>query len=380
MLSETILEETTMADRPTEALVMDALRTVQEPDLHRDLVTLNMIRDVVIGADGAVSLTVVLTTPACPLKALIERDVVAAVTKVAGVTGVKVNMSSAVTSTQRPEDLAPGVRNIIGIASGKGGVGKSTVAANLAVALAKSGARVGLLDADIYGPNIPLMMGLVHEQPAVEKHKGPDGADIDMIVPLESLNVKVMSMGFLIDEDQPVIWRGPMLNSALRQFLGQVDWGELDYLIVDMPPGTGDVQISLVQLVKVTGIVIVTTPQDVALQDVRKGLMMFKSQNVPILGIVENMSYFECPKCGDRTRIFGEGGGEKIANTYAVPFLGEIPLTAAVRIAGDSGEPIVEGDPDSPQAQIFREVAERLAAQISIRNFGEAQAPAPVAE
>jgi ATP-binding protein involved in chromosome partitioning len=248
---------------------------------------------------------------------------------------------------------------------------------NLAVALANSGARVGILDADIYGPNIPLMLGLTGSQPELVQRPGPDGETEDLIVPLKRLGLKVMSMGFLIDEDQPVVWRGPMLNSALRQFLGQVDWGELDYLIVDLPPGTGDVQISLVQLVKVTGIVCVTTPQAVALQDVKKGIMMFKSQNVPILGVIENMSYYLCPDCGRKEHIFGQGGGQNLASAYDLPFLGEIPLSPAVRECGDSGEPIVTAEPDSLQARVFSEVAERLAAQVSIKNFAQATAPAP---
>jgi ATP-binding protein involved in chromosome partitioning len=236
------------------------------------------------------------------------------------------------------------VRNIIGIASGKGGVGKSTVSVNLAVALAQAGARVGLLDADIYGPNIPLMVGVLDQQPQVVLMQDAAGNDVEMLLPVEKHGIKIMSMGFLIGDDQPVIWRGPMLNSALRQFLAQVSWGDLDYLIVDLPPGTGDVQISLIQLVRVTGIVHVTTPQDVALQDVRKGLMMFKSQSIPLLGVIENMSYFVCPHCDERT---------------------------------DKGVPVILGHPDSIHAKKFHEVAEHLAAQVSIRNFEQSKQDVP---
>jgi ATP-binding protein involved in chromosome partitioning len=336
-----------------------------------------MIRDLEISADNEVTLTVVLTTPACPLKSKIENDVRTAVMQVPGVRTVSVNLSSNVTSTLRQQDLAPGVRNIIGIASGKGGVGKSTVSVNLAVALAQAGARVGLLDADIYGPNIPLMVGVLDQQPQVVLMQDAAGNDVEMLLPVEKHGIKIMSMGFLIGDDQPVIWRGPMLNSALRQFLAQVSWGDLDYLIVDLPPGTGDVQISLIQLVRVTGIVHVTTPQDVALQDVRKGLMMFKSQSIPLLGVIENMSYFVCPHCDERTDVFSHGGGEKVASSYDVAFLGELPLAPEVRIGGDKGVPVILGHPDSIHAKKFHEVAEHLAAQVSIRNFEQSKQDVP---
>ncbi|RMH27364.1 MAG: iron-sulfur cluster carrier protein ApbC, partial [Candidatus Hydrogenedentota bacterium] len=296
----------------SEQAIWDALRTVQEPDLGRDLVSLNMIKDLRISPEGRVSLTVVLTTPACPLKARIESEVQAAVMRVPGVSGVEVQMTSNVTSMPQRAELLPGVRNIIGVASGKGGVGKSTVSANLAIALAQAGARVGLLDADIYGPNQPLMLGLRDAQPELRLVEAENGEQVEMLLPVEKHGIKIMSMGFLIGEDQPVIWRGPMLNSALRQFLGQVLWGDLDYLVVDLPPGTGDVQISLIQLTRITGIVHVTTPQEVALQDVRKGLMMFQTQGIPLLGIVENMSYFVCPHCSQPTEIFSRGGGRKL--------------------------------------------------------------------
>ncbi|MGB9691945.1 MAG: Mrp/NBP35 family ATP-binding protein [Candidatus Sumerlaeaceae bacterium] len=346
-----------------------ALRTVIEPELGRDIVSLNMVRDLQVCDDGKVSVTIVLTTPACPLKAEIQGSVTRALMQIPGVRQVDVQMTANVTSTWTSQDLTPGVRNIIGIASAKGGVGKSTVAANLAVALAKLGAKVGLLDADIYGPNIPLMFGLRQAQPEIRTYPQSNGEEIDKLVPVENYGVRVMSMGFLIDEDQPVIWRGPMLNSALRQFLGQVDWGELDYLIVDLPPGTGDVQISLIQLTKITGIVHVTTPQEVALQDVRKGITMFRSQNIALLGIIENMSYFVCPKCGEETAIFSRGGGREVAATYGIPFLGEIPLVPQIREAGDSGMPIVAAAPESQIAQKYVEIATQLASQVSMANF-----------
>lgn len=348
--------------------VLNALRTVNDPELHRDLVSLNMIKDITIDDHGKVGITVTLTTPACPMKSVIEGDVKAAVMRLPGVKKVEVNMTSNVTATKRPVDVAGSIKNIIGVTSGKGGVGKTTVAVNLALALARSGASVGLLDADIYGPNVPIMLGVLHEQPALRQGKDVSGADVDIIIPVDKFGIKIMSMGFLIDQDQPVVWRGPMLNSVLRQFLGQVDWGTLDYLVVDLPPGTGDVQISLIQLVKLTGVVVVTTPQPVALQDVRKGLGMFKSQNVPILGIIENMSYFCCPHCKERTEIFSHGGGQEMAAYFSVPFLGEIPLAGEVRAGADAGQPLMISSPDSAQGQIFTHVAEHLAAQISIRN------------
>ena len=361
----------TQTPPPTETTVIDALRKVAAPGQERDVVSLDMVRNLSISAQGEVSLVVALGDAPPPNHEKVARDVKSALIILPGVKRVTVDTGAPPPAHHHhdapppPQDLARGVRHIIGVASGKGGVGKSTVSVNLAVALARSGARVGLLDADIYGPNVPMMLGLLDARPEVVRTQTDDGGEIDMIIPIKRLGLKVMSMGFLIDDDQPVIWRGPMLNSALRQFLGQVEWGELDYLIVDLPPGTGDVQISLIQLVKVTGIVCVTTPQAVALQDVRKGLMMFRSQNVPILGIVENMSYFQCEKCEDRSYVFGQGGGQLLADSYGIPFLGEIPLARAVRDCGDSGEPIVTAEPDSLQARVFTEVAERLAAQLT---------------
>lgn len=351
----------------TREAVLAVLATVQDPELHKDLVSLGMVRAVEI-KEGRVKLEIQLTTPACPLKELITRDVEAALAKLPGFVGLEVNYTANVTGRDRgEEDLAPGVRNIIGVASGKGGVGKSTVALNLAISLAQSGARVGLLDADIYGPNLPTMMGL-HEPPQVAGGK---------MVPLEKFGVKMISMGLLIPEDQPVIWRGPMLNRALQQFLGDVAWGELDYLIVDLPPGTGDVQISLVQLVRVTGCVIVTTPQTVSLQDARKGLAMFHQTKTPVLGIIENMSYFICGECGTRHNIFDTGGGERVAAELGLPFLGAIPLGINVREGGDTGRPVSVTEPECEQSRQFLAIAQHLAARISVANLEEAGAAAP---
>ena len=346
----------------TEAAVMGALATVNDPELHKDLVTLGMVKDVKIEG-GEVRVVVELTTPACPLKDKIEGDVRAALEKVAGVEKVTVGFTANV--SKRPmagegEELAPGVRNIVAVGSGKGGVGKSTTALNLALALEQTGARVGLLDADIYGPNIPMMMG-VTAQPEVQDKK---------MVPIEKFGIKMISMGLLVPEDTPVIWRGPMLNSALRQFFGDVVWGELDYLVVDLPPGTGDVQISLVQLVKVTGAVIVTTPQGVSLQDARKAMAMFKQTQTEVLGIIENMSYFIAPDTGKRYDIFDTGGGERAAEELGIPFLGAIPLGMRVREGGDTGDPIVIADPEGEIAMKYKEIAKGLAARISIANLG----------
>jgi ATP-binding protein involved in chromosome partitioning len=346
--------------------VYDALRKVNDPDLKKDLVTLGMVKEVEI-ADGVVKIRVELTTPACPLKEIMGRDIEAQLKKLSGFKSMALEWTSNVAGrAMADQDLAPTVRNIIGVASGKGGVGKSTVAVNLAISLMKAGARVGLLDADIYGPNVPTMLGL-KEPPRVADNR---------IQPLEAYGLKVISMGVLVPEDQPVIWRGPMLNNALRQFFGDVEWGELDYLIVDLPPGTGDVQISMVQLVRVTGCVIVTTPQTVSLQDARKGLAMFHHTNTPVLGIIENMSYFICDKCNARHNIFDTGGGEALARRLEIPFLGAIPIGVSVREGGDKGVPISISAPQSEQALKFMEIARALAARVSIMNLeGAAAAP-----
>ncbi len=346
----------------TEQSVLDALSHVQEPELHRDLVTLKMIKDIKIQGD-AVNFTVVLTTPACPLRGQIETEAKAAVAAL-GAKQVSIKWDANVPSDSRIiGKLNIPVRSTIAIASGKGGVGKSTVAVNLAVALAQAGAQVGLMDADIYGPNIPMMMG-VNEQPKARDEK---------IIPLQAHGVKLMSMGFLVPPEQAVIWRGPMLHSAIRQFLSDVDWGPLDYLVIDLPPGTGDAQLTLIQSVPLTGGVVVATPQDVALSDVVRGVSMFRKLEVPVLGIVENMSYFLCPHCGERTDIFAHGGAKKMAEKFEVPFLGEIPLDPAIRIGGDTGKPITVTDPDSALAKSFRAFAEQVAAAVSVMNVQAAQ-------
>ncbi|MBI4550226.1 MAG: Mrp/NBP35 family ATP-binding protein [Candidatus Omnitrophica bacterium] len=343
----------------SEQAVVDALRTVEDPDLRRDLVSLGLVKDLKIEGDK-VSLTIELTTPACPLKEKIKKDTEDALRAVPGVARVEIGMTAKVRSSlSGGQERFAGIRNIVAVASGKGGVGKSTLSVNLAVALARTGARVGLMDADIYGPNIPLMVGL-SAKPKTDGKK---------IIPPENYGIKVISMGFLVPEDQAVIWRGPMLHGAIQQFLGDVAWGELDYLLVDLPPGTGDVQLSLSQTVPMTGALMVTTPQAVSLQDVRKGIAMFQKVRVPILGLVENMSYFICPHCSDRTEIFSHGGGKRAAESLGIPFLGELPLDPAVREGGDAGKPVVAADPASPVAVKFLEIAESLAQQISIIHY-----------
>jgi ATP-binding protein involved in chromosome partitioning len=326
--------------------VLSALSQVQEPELRKDLVSLNMIRDLEINGDN-VKFTIVLTTPACPLKTKIESEAREAVLSLPGVNKVEIKLDANVPSDGRSRGLMQlPIRNAVAIASGKGGVGKSTVAVNVAVALAKTGARIGLLDADVYGPNIPTMMGLDRLPPSTT----------DKLVPAEAYGVKVMSIGFLVKPDQPLIWRGPMLHSAIRQFLSDVEWGELDYLIVDLPPGTGDAALSLTQSLPLSGGVIVTLPQQVSLEDARRGMEMFRQLNVPILGVVENMSYLE----------FGTGGGERLAKEGGVPFIGTIPIDARVRSGGDSGKPVVIEDPQSPAASALRAVAEAIAAKVSL--------------
>lgn len=350
--------------------VLNALRTVQDPDLRRDLVTLNMIQDLEVRPDGHVSLRVVLTTPACPLKAKIEADVRQAVGTVPGVTKLDVKMDAQVrggagakaSGAGQQATSIPGVAHIIAVSSGKGGVGKSTVAVNLATSLALEGARVGLMDADVYGPNIPTMMG-VTEKPTIENH--PELGE--RFIPPSAQGVKVMSMGFLIQGDQPAVWRGPMLHSVVNQFCYKVNWGNLDYLIVDMPPGTGDVQLSLAQLVPVTGAVLVTTPQEVSMQDVRKAYHMFEKVRIPILGFVENMSYFECDKCTEKHYLFGQEGGKLLARKFNADLLSQIPIVKQVREGGDEGRPIVVRDPQSPVASAFRELARKVAQKVSIQ-------------
>ena len=338
-----------------EELVLAALSKVQEPELHKDLVTLNMIRDVNI--DGSeVNFTVVLTTPACPLRNQIENEAREAVASISGVNSVDIKFDAEVPTDGRQRGLLKlPIRNAIAVASGKGGVGKSTVAVNLAVVLAESGARIGLLDADIYGPNIPTMMGVNHLPNAGE----------DKLLPAEAFGVKLMSIGFLVKPDQPLIWRGPMLHSAIRQFLSDVEWGELDYLVVDLPPGTGDAGLSLAQSMPLSGGLIVTLPQQVSLDDARRGLEMFRQMNVPLFGVVENMSYLDLPD-GSRLDVFGNGGGERLARESGVPFIGAIPMDPAVRQGGDQGVPVTISHPDSPVSKALRSIAMDVAAKTSV--------------
>ncbi|MBI3946837.1 MAG: Mrp/NBP35 family ATP-binding protein [Armatimonadetes bacterium] len=345
----------------TEEQVLAALSQVKDPELGRDLVTLGMVQNVRV-RDGAVGLTLVLTTPACPMRGQIQEAAEVAVRGIPGVNDVRVEMSSRVAARAGApgEDLVPGVKNIVAVASGKGGVGKSTVATNLAVALAQMDASVGLLDADIYGPSIPTMMGAT-ERPAVKKER---------LLPVARHGVKLMSLGFLLEASAPVIWRGPMVAGAIRQLLSDVDWGDLDYLLVDLPPGTGDAQLTLAQSVPLTGVVVVMTAQDVALSIATKALMMFRKMDVPVLGVVENMSSFVCPHCREETAIFGrEGDGERAATRLDVPFLGRVPLEPAIVAEGDRGTPSVAARPDSRPAQAFRDIARTMAGRISILNL-----------
>jgi ATP-binding protein involved in chromosome partitioning len=350
----------------TEQQVLDALRSVQDPDLHRNIVDLGFIKNLKIqGSD--VSFTIMLTTPACPVKDQIKTQAEEAVRKLAGVSLVNVDMQAEVRTMASPSGQLsiPGVRNIVPIGSGKGGVGKSTVSANLAVALAATGARVGLMDADIYGPSIPTILGIT-EQP----QPGQRG-----LLPPVAYGVKVISAGFFIKPDQAVIWRGPMLSKLVDEFLRNVEWGELDYLIIDLPPGTGDVQLTLCQRIPLTGAVIVSTPQDVALKVAEKAHIMFQQLKCSTLGIIENMSYYICPHCGERDDIFSTGGAEKASAKWQVPILGKIPLAKNIRAASDGGRPVGLAEPDSPEAAAFAEIARNLAAQISIRNIQEQAEP-----
>jgi len=341
-----------------EEAILDALRQINDPDLHKDIVALGFVRDLKING-GAVSFRIVLTTPACPVKAEMESAARDLVLGVPGVTSVEVKMDAEVPKGRGLGEkvVIEGIRNIIAVSSGKGGVGKSTVAVNVAVSLALDGARVGLMDADVYGPNVPLMLGASDARPEIDGNR---------LIPIEAYGVKLMSMALLQPGDKPMIVRGPILHGLVKQFLSGVKWGELDYLIVDMPPGTGDVQLSLAQLVPVQGAVLVTTPQDVAVADVRRALRMFETVAIPVLGVVENMSYFVAPDTGTRYNIFGEGGGQRLSHMYHVPFLGAIPLGMEVREGGDKGVPVVVSQPDSPQAQAFKKVAEEVARQVSI--------------
>jgi len=346
----------------SEEEVLSALAAVKDPELGKDLVALHMIEGVRIEGDK-VTFTLNLTTPACPLRTRLEDAAKGAVGNLRGVKHVEMKTGATVAATRdyATSDLLKGVKNIIAVASGKGGVGKSTVSVNLAVALSSSGAKVGILDADVYGPNIPLMMGLT---------KAPEVRD-EKIIPPVAHGVKVASLGFFYSEETPVIWRGPLVAGAVRQLLTQVDWGDLDYLVCDLPPGTGDAALTLAQTVPLGGVIIVTTPQDAALNIAAKALAMFKRLDVPILGVVENMSYFVCPHCGERTDIFSSGGGKKIANERGVDFLGEIPLELAIREGSDKGRPVTSATPDSPESLVYRELAFRVAGMVSIVAFSK---------
>jgi ATP-binding protein involved in chromosome partitioning len=344
----------------TREHVLDALRTVQDPDLHKDIVALDFVKEIKIEG-GEVDFTIELTTPACPVRDEMKAEAERKVAALPGVTAARARMTANVRARGgfgRQE--VPGIRNILAVGAGKGGVGKSTTSVNLALALQRTGARVGLMDADVYGPNIPQMLGVTVQPEVTEDRK---------MVPPEAHGIKVMSMGMLVPPDQPVIWRGPMLHGAVQQFMRDVHWGELDYLVVDLPPGTGDVSLSMAQSVPVAGAVVVTTPQGVSVSDVRKAVMMFRQLNIPVLGVVENMSYFVCGHCGERTEIFGHGGGQAMAQDLNITFLGEVPIDVRVRQGGDEGRPIVAEAPDAPAAKGFLEVAGRVAAQISIQNM-----------
>ena len=347
---------------PTEKEVLEALAQVKDPELGRDVVSLRMVEGVKIEG-GKVTFTLNLTTPACPLRSRLEEAAKGAVSSIPGVEEVEMKSAANVYATREyaSAELLKGVKNIIAVASGKGGVGKSTVATNLAVALASSGAKVGILDADVYGPNIPLMMGV---------QEGPEVRD-ERVIPPVAHGVKIASLGFFYDESTPVIWRGPLVAGAVRQLLTQVEWGDLDYLVCDLPPGTGDSSLTLAQTVPLGGVVIVTTPQDAALNIAAKALAMFKRLNVPILGVVENMSYFVCPHCGEKTQIFSSGGGRKIAAEREVDFLGEIPLALAIREHSDSGVPIAAASPDSPESLVYKELAFKVAGMVSIVAFAK---------
>ena len=342
----------------SEAVVLESLKQIIDPDLRKDIVTLGFIHNLEISG-GDVRFTIMLTTPACPVKEQMEAQANEIVRGLDGVTSVKVTMDAEVPQGRGVANniAIPGVKNIIAVSSGKGGVGKSTVAVNLAVSLAKDGAKVGIMDADVYGPNVPMMLGTGYGQPDVEDGK---------LIPIEAHGVKMISMAVLVPPDKPMILRGPMLHGVVRQFLTDVNWGELDYLIVDMPPGTGDVQLSLAQLVPVQGAVLVTTPQEVSLADVRRAVAMFEQVKIPVLGVIENMSYFIAPDTGIKYEIFGRGGGRKLCDEYGLNFLGEVPMGMEVREGGDLGIPVVVSFPDSPQSLAFDHVAEEVARHISI--------------
>jgi ATP-binding protein involved in chromosome partitioning len=346
-----------------ESSILDALTAVRDPDLNRDIVSLKFIKNLRVDG-GAVAFTIELTTPACPVKDQMREQARAAVSAIPGVTGVEIEMTAQVRATATQDGAkapVPGVKNIIAVGAGKGGVGKTTVAVNLAVALSQLGGRVAMIDGDVYGPNVPIMLG-IQAQLATDGQK---------IVPAEQYGIQVVSMGFLTGDDAPVIWRGPMLHGVIQQFFREVRWDRVDYLIVDMPPGTGDIALSLSQTVPVSGAVLVTTPQTVSLADTRRAVRMYQKLNVPTLGLVENMSHFICRACGAESDIFGKGGGETLARELAVPFIGRVPIYEPIRVGGDTGVPIMIAEPQSPAAQAFRSAAEQLAAQLSIASYAK---------
>lgn len=356
-----------MAPHPSADAVLTALKVVIDPDLRRDIVSLGFVKNLAI-ANGRVSFTIELTTPACPVKDQLRDQAVAAVRALPGVSDVDVQMTATVRSVSAPETgrtPLPGVKNVIAVGAGKGGVGKTTVAVNLALALARCGGRVGILDGDIYGPNVPLMLGLQQTQLVT---------DGKQILPAEKHGVQVVSMGFLTQDDAAVIWRGPMLHGAIQQFFRDVAWSNLDYLIVDMPPGTGDVALSLSQTVPVAGAVLVTTPQQVSLADTRRAVRMYQKLNIPPIGVVENMSYYACSNCHHEAEIFGHGGGENLANEMTLPFLGRLPVYQPIREGSDTGVPLVIAEPGSPAGRAFFTVAERVAAQVAIAAHNAAEA------
>jgi ATP-binding protein involved in chromosome partitioning len=342
----------------TREQVLEALKAVQDPDLRKDIVTLGFVKEVAIDG-GDVRFTIELTTPACPVKDQLKAEAEERVRALAGVTSASATMTADVRARGGfGKQAVPGIRNIVAVGAGKGGVGKSTTAVNLALALRETGARVGLMDTDVYGPNVPQMLGITGQ---------PEVTDDKKMIPPEGHGLKAISMGMLVPADQPVIWRGPMLHGAVQQFMRDVVWGELDYLVVDLPPGTGDVALSMAQSVPMAGAVLVTTPQDVSVSDVRKAVGMFRQLNIPVLGVMENMSGFVCGHCGERTEIFGQGGGQRLATDMGITFLGGVPIDARVRSGGDEGKPILIAAPDSPVAESFRRVAKQVAAQISIQ-------------
>jgi ATP-binding protein involved in chromosome partitioning len=350
----------------TEAAVLDALRAVRDPDLNRDIVALKFVRNLRIEG-GAVAFTIELTTPACPVKDQMREQARAVVLQVPGVASVDIEMTAQVRATAADGGKAPveGVKNIIAVGAGKGGVGKTTVAVNLAIALSQCGGRVAMIDGDIYGPNVPLMLG-------ISTQLTTDG---QKILPAEQYGIQLVSMAFLTNDDSPVIWRGPMLHGAIQQFFREVRWNNIDYLVVDLPPGTGDVALSLSQSVPVSGSVLVTTPQTVSVADTRRAVRMYQKLNVPTLGLIENMSHFVCPGCRHESDIFGKGGGETLAAELGMPFLGRIPIYEPIRVGGDTGVPITIGEPASAAAQAFRTAAERLAAQLSIAAYAKRPIP-----